>query len=307
MMHPFRFGAMAGPAVGRRQWLADVGRAEEFGYSTLFISDHFSDRWAPLPALVAAAEASSMRVGTLVLANDFRHPAVLAKEAATVDLLTDGRLELGLGTGWENGDYERSGIERDPPGVQVDRFEEAVAVLKGLWGPGELVFDGDHYQVDLDGLPKPARDEPTLIIGGGAKRMLGIAGREADIVGLSAAELRTRSDLGDRITRAGDLIDRKLEWIRDGAGERFAELELNILLFGVEVSADRPRAAARLAEKWSGTPEGILASPHFLVGTHEEIRADLVDRRGRWGISYPVVPARAWEAMAPVVQDLTGT
>ncbi len=109
-MHPFRFGAMAGAAVGRRQWMAEVARAEELGYSTLFISDHFSDKWAPLPALVAAAEASSMRVGTLVLANDFRHPAVLAKEAATVDLLTDGRLELGLGTGWERDDYESSGI-----------------------------------------------------------------------------------------------------------------------------------------------------------------------------------------------------
>lgn len=306
-MHPFRFGAMAGAAVGRQQWLAQVGRAEELGYSTLFISDHFSDRWAPLPALVAAAEVSSMRVGTLVLANDFRHPAVLAKEAATVDLLTDGRLELGFGTGWESGDYRSSGIVRDPPGVEVDRFEEAVAVLKGLWGPGELVFEGDHYQVELDGLPKPAPGRPTLIIGGGARRMLGIAGREADIVGLSAAELKSRSDLGERITRAGDVMDRKLEWIRAGAGDRFDQLELNILLFGVDVTADRGAGAVRLAEKWGGPPEGILASPHFLVGTHEEIRADLVDRRSRWGISYPVVPARAWEAISPVVQDLSGT
>lgn len=306
-MHPFRFGAMAGAAVGRRQWLDEVGRAEELGYSTVFISDHFSDKWAPLPALVAAAEASSMRVGTLVLANDFRHPAVLAKEAATVDLLTDGRLELGLGTGWQRDDYESSGIERDPPGAQVDRLEESVAVLKGLWGPGELVFAGDHYRVSLDGLPKPAPGRPTLIIGGGARRMLGIAGREADIVGLSAAELRNRSDLGDRITRAGEVMDRKLEWIRAGAGERFDELELNILLFGIDVTADRPAGAARLAEKWGGTPEGILASPHFLVGTREQIRSDLVDRRSRWGISYPVIPVRAWEAMSPVVQDLSGT
>ncbi len=197
--------------------------------------------------------------------------------------------------------------ERDPPGVQVDRFEEAVAVLKGLWGPGELVFEGDHYQVSLDGLPKPAPGRPTLIIGGGARRMLGIAGRQADIVGLSAGELKSRSDLGERITRAGDVIDRKLEWIRAGAGDRFDDLELNVLLFGIDVTTDREAGTARLAEKWGGTPQGIRSSPHFLVGTHEEIRADLVDRRNRWGISYPVIPARAWEAMAPVVQDLSGT
>lgn len=306
-MHAFRFGAMTGPASSRREWLDQVRQVEDLGYSTLFVSDHFSDKLAPLPSLVLAAEASDLKIGTLVLANDFRHPAVLAKEAATVDLLSDGRLELGLGTGWERADYERSGIRRQAPGIQVDRFEEAVAVLKGLWSEGPFRFEGDHYQVDMDGRPSPTPGGPTLIIGGGARRMLTMAGSQADIVGISAAEVADRSGLGDQLTRAGQLLDQKLEWVRAGAGDRFDALELNILIFGVEVTADRSRGAARLADKWGSTTDAILASPHFLVGTHAEIGADIVSRRQRWGINYLVFPQRHWSDMAPVVAELAGT
>lgn len=304
-MQTFRFGVMAGKAATRRQWLDQIRAAQHLGYSTVFISDHFSDKLSPLPALAWAAEHTSLNLGTLVLANDFRHPAVVAKEAATVDLLSEGRLELGLGTGWEEGDYASSGIDKDPPGVQVDRFEEAVAVLRGLWGPERLDWEGDHYQVHLDGLPKPGPGRPTLLIGGGARRMLGIAGRHADIVGLSAAEITTRADLREALPRAGERMDQKIEWIRAGAGDRFGRLELNILLFGVSVG-DRDRGAAALAEKWNTTPESILASPHFLVGTHEEIEKELTQNRARWGISYPVVPFESVDAMGPVVETLAG-
>lgn len=305
-MHPFRFGAMVGGASNRRQWLDQVRQAEDLGYSTVFISDHFSDRLAPLPALAMAAEHSSVKVGTLVLANDFRHPAVLAKEAATVDLLTEGRLELGIGTGWEEGDYSAAGIAKDAPGVQVDRFEEAVEVLKGLWGPGRLDMDGSHYSIHLEGLPKPVGNRPTLLIGAGAKRMLGIAGREADIVGISAGEIATRSELRDGIVRAGELVDEKVEWIRRGAGDRFDSLELNILTFGVEIG-DRRAGAERLAERWESTPEAILSSPHFLAGGVDEVVEDLISRRERWGISYPVIAHSRLEDLSPVVAKLAGT
>lgn len=305
-MQTFRFGVMAGKAATRRQWMDQVRATEQLGYSTVFISDHFSDKLAPLPALAWAAERTSLKLGTLVLANDFRHPAVLAKEAATVDLLTEGRLELGLGTGWEEGDYAASGIEKPPPGNQVDRFEEAVTVMKGLWGPERIDFEGDHYQIHLDGLPKPGPGRPTLLIGGGARRMLGIAGRHADIVGLSAAEITTHHDLREALPRAGERMDHKLEWIRAGAGDRFADLELNILLFGVVVG-DRDRGAAALAEEWGTTPELIKASPHFLVGYPEEITSELTRNRARWGISYPVVPFESMDALAPVVESLAGT
>ncbi len=305
-MHAFRFGVMGGGAASRQEWLDEVAAAESFGYSTVFVSDHFTDKLAPLPALVLAAEHSDLRVGTLVLANDFRHPAVLAKEAATVDLLSEGRLELGLGTGWERGDYEKSGIDHDEPKAQVDRLVEAIAVLEGLWSSGVTDFDGEHYSVHMDGRPKPHSGRPTLLIGGGGRRMLGIAGRHADIVGISAEAITERADLSEAIVAAGALLDEKIEWIRRGAQDRFDDLELNILLFGVEVTADRERGASDLAETWGGTAGEILASPHFLVGTTEEIMADLIDRRSRWGISYPVVPAAAAESMAPVVQSLSG-
>lgn len=302
-MHPFRFGATVGRVSSREEWLAEVDRAESLGYATLFISDHFSDKLAPLPALAMAAEHTALKVGTLVLANDFRHPAVLAKEAATIDLLTGGRLELGLGTGWNEADYGAAGIPKDPPGVQVDRFEEAVRVLSGLWSSEKLDFEGDHYRIHLDGLPKPGPGRPTLLIGAGARRMLGIAGRYADIVGISAGEITNRAEFRREVARAGEVVDRKLDWVREGAGARFDELEFNILTFGVEVG-DRRAGAARLAERWGTEPEAVLSSPHFLVGSPEEIARDLVERRDRWRINYPVIPSESLEDLAPVVATL---
>jgi probable F420-dependent oxidoreductase len=305
-MHEFRFGAMLGRAASRKEWLDQVKMAEDLGYSTVFISDHFSDKLAPLPALAMAAEHTQMKVGTLVLANDFRHPAVLAKEAATVDLLSEGRLELGIGTGWDEEDYAASGIRKDPPRIQVDRFQEAIAVLKGLWAEGRLEFEGEHYQVHNDGRPKPGEGRPTLLIGGGGPRMLGIAAREADIVGISAGEITTRNDLRGKLVGAGQLLDQKLDWIREGAGDRFDRLELNILTFGTEVG-DRKAGAEKLAEIWKAEPQDLYSSPHFLIGEPGEIEEDLIARRERWGISYLVIQPDKLADLAPVVSRLTGT
>lgn len=297
---------MVGRAGSRQEWLDQIRMAEDLGYSTLFISDHFSDKLAPLPALAMAAEHTSLNIGTLVLANDFRHPAVVAKEAATVDLLSGGRLELGIGTGWDEADYAASGIRKDPPRVQVDRFEEAVVVLKETWADGPVDFDGDHYRVHHAGLPKPGPGRPTLLIGGGGRRLLGIAARHADIVGVSAGQITNREELRDRLARSGELIDAKIERVRQVAGERFARLELNVLVFGTEVG-DRRRGAEKLAEAYRTEPEAILASPHFLAGTPEEIAADLVERRRRWGFNYPVIQQQSLRDFAPVVELLAGS
>ncbi|HVN50318.1 MAG TPA: TIGR03621 family F420-dependent LLM class oxidoreductase, partial [Acidimicrobiales bacterium] len=182
MAHPrrFRFGVQASTAASGDDWRALARRVEDLGYSTLFMPDHFGDQLAPVPALMAAADATSeLRIGALVFDNDYKHPVVLAKEAATLDLLSGGRLELGVGAGWMVSDYEQAGMAYDPPKVRVDRFAEGLAVIKGLFAEGELHFEGEHYRIEgLDGRPKPvARPHPPILIGGGAKRMLSIAAR----------------------------------------------------------------------------------------------------------------------------------
>ncbi|MGH9824912.1 MAG: TIGR03621 family F420-dependent LLM class oxidoreductase, partial [Blastocatellia bacterium] len=181
----FRFGAqVAGPASAKG-WREKAQAIEAAGYSTLFLPDHFEDMLAPFSALMCAADATStLRVGTLVFDNDFRHPAVLAKEAATLDLLSGGRVELGMGAGWMITDYEKAGMTYDPVGVRISRLEESLAIVKGLFAVGEFSFSGNHYKVTgFDGLPKPVqKPHPPILIGGGGKRILSLAAREADIV-----------------------------------------------------------------------------------------------------------------------------
>ncbi|MDQ2825569.1 MAG: TIGR03621 family F420-dependent LLM class oxidoreductase, partial [Actinomycetota bacterium] len=178
----FRFGAQISFAASAGDWVAKARRIEELGFATLCVPDHFDDQLAPFPALVAAAAAtSSLRVATMVLDNDYRHPLVAAKEAATVDLLSGGRLELGMGAGWLSSDYDQSGIVCDPPAVRIDRLEEALAVVKGLLGGGKFSFAGRHYTVTgHPGTPRPVqRPHPPILIGGGSRRILSLAGRDA--------------------------------------------------------------------------------------------------------------------------------
>src|SRR5262245_24248167 len=182
---PFRFGATASKAGSAREWRDQARRAEALGYSSLFLPDHFNDQLAPLPALAIAAEATSdLRVGTLVICNDFKHPAMLAKEVATLDLLTDGRVEWGMGAGWFPFDYESTGLSFDRPGVRVGRLAESITVMKALFGGEPFTFDGQHYSIkDLTGTPAPAqRPHPPLLVGAARERMLMLAAREADII-----------------------------------------------------------------------------------------------------------------------------
>ncbi len=306
---PFRFGVTAGRIRDRPTWRQFARKVESLGFSTLFVSDHFNEQLAPLPALAVAAEVTgTLRVGTLVLCNDYKHPVVHAKELATIDLLSEGRLEWGMGAGWFPPDYETSGMTFDRPPVRVERLSEAVTIMKGLFGEGQVTFDGTHYRVTaLDGTPKPVqRPHPPLIVGASQKRMLSLAAREADIIGVGPS-LDGRSFLSrPALMSPASAADRQLEWIRGAAGPRFDDLELQMVAFPFGIDVDADKVAADLGVNLGQTAPDVLASPHVLLGSVDRICDALEARRSRWDVSYWVVPDSAVDAAAPVVARLAG-
>ncbi|MGP8060724.1 MAG: TIGR03621 family F420-dependent LLM class oxidoreductase [Acidimicrobiales bacterium] len=315
MAHPrkFRFAAQLSkaPEGTARSWADQARRAEDLGYTTLFMPDHFGEQLAPVPAMMAAADATeSLRVGALVFDNDYRHPLVLAKEMATVDLLSGGRLELSLGAGWMRTDYEQSGIAYDPPAVRVDRFEEAVTVLKGLLeADGPYSFSGRHYTIaEHTPSPRPVqRPRPPLIIGGGGKRVLSIAGRQADIVSINV-DLRSGSAGPESAPNASpESTRRKIEWVRQAAGERFGDLELNTLIGFAMVTDDRQSILDAMAPHFGIDPADAQHVPLALLGSHDEMVEELEWRRAEYGITYFSVEADCWDALGPVVAKLAGT
>jgi probable F420-dependent oxidoreductase len=306
---PFRFGLQVSKAADAKSWADLARKSEDLGYATFTMPDHFSDQLAPIPALVAAADATTtLRVGMLVLDNDYRHPVVLAKEAATLDLLSDGRLELGLGAGWERTDYEMSGIAYDSPGTRIDRFLEGLTIVRGLFAGGPYSFEGEHYTITgLDGTPKPVQSHVPLLIGGGGPRMLALAAREADIVGVNF-DLRSGAvDAATTKTGTAAEVDKKIDIIRAAAGNRFDDLELNIRVFVNVVTDDRDGMAERLAPGFGVTPADALEIPFALVGTTAQIVETIRARRERWGFSYVIFGADDIDRMAPVVAELAGT
>ncbi len=308
--HPrrFRFGVeMMGPFPGT-SWAGSARRLESLGYATLFVPDHLHEGFGPLTAMATAAAATTtLTVAPMVLACDFRHPAILARELASIDVLSEGRLEVGLGAGYNPLDYSRSGVVRDPPAVRVDRLIEHVAVLRGLFGPAPFSFAGEHYRIDdLDGTPKPHRPGgPPILIAGGGRRMLTFAARHADIVGVNPSlpsspnEASARDALPDR-------IDDKIALLRAAAGSRFDLLELSAWISVAAVTADRTTIGARLSRRFAAPADEVLASPVILVGTVPEIVDILLARRERWGYSYIALQADQVDAFAPVVAELSG-
>ncbi|MEJ5255570.1 MAG: TIGR03621 family F420-dependent LLM class oxidoreductase [Acidimicrobiales bacterium] len=311
MTHPrrFRFAAELHEPLPGRTWLDSVRELEDLGYSTLFLPDHFDEGPGPISMTAAAAAVTStLRVGVLVFDCDFRHPAVLARELATIDLISHGRLEVGLGAGWKRADYERSGIPMDRPGVRVSRLIEYTAVLKGLFAGGPFSFRGEHYTItELEAMPAPHRPGgPPIIIGGGAPRVLRFAGATADIVGVNASIHSGEIDAEAARDALADRIDEKVRWVREGAGERFADLELNAWLAVAQVTEDSAGFAAALAPGFGAEPESVLESPLTLIGSAAEIGERLHERRERWGYSYHVIPGDQARAFAPIVASLTG-
>ena len=308
----FRFGIMCSHASSAADFREKARQAEALGYSTLFVPDHFIDHpLAPMPAMAAAAAVTdTLLVGSLVLGNDYKHPVVLAREAATLDLLSDGRLELGLGAGWMTADYDKAGLELERPGVRIDRLQESVAILKGLMADEPFTFHGNHYSVtDLDGQPKPVqRPHPPFIIGGGAPKILGLAAREAAVVGVNA-NLRGGVAISDDAARSmtGAATDQKIAWLRDAAGARFDDLEIQSFVGFTTFTDDRTSLAEVMAGAFGVSPADALETPVVLAGTLDEMIDDLHARRERWDMSYVVVGVDVMEQFAPAVAKLAGT
>jgi probable F420-dependent oxidoreductase len=309
-MHPFRFGVQLSRSETAAGWRSTARKVESLGYSTLFIPDHFEDQFGPLVALTVAAEATtSLRVGSLVFGNDYRHPVVLAKEIATLDLCSEGRVEFGLGAGWMTTDYEQSGIDEDSAGTRISRMAESLAIMKSLWSESETSFKGEHYQITgAVGTPTPAqRPHPPIIIGGGGQRVLSIAAREADIVGVNPS--LAAGYIGPEVleTTKAEYYHRRIGWIRDAAGSRFDDLELQCLTFIVQIVPNRDEAIAGLASALSVSPEDVAESPLVMVGSVDQIAESLRERRELFGFSYMVVHEAELETFAPVVSALAGT
>lgn len=308
--HPFRFGVTSYGASSAKVWKIKVERAEELGYSMLLVPDHFIDQIATIPALaMAAAYTTNLRVGSIVCNNDFRHPILLAKEAATIDMLSNGRFELGLGAGWLKGEYEAIGIPFNPPSKRVSRFEEAVQVIKAYFQDDPINFEGQFYRINseqgLDRIPVPVQKPyPPILIGAGGKRMLSIAAREADIIGLA---IKVQADgSGPDPRDIAVTLAQKVEWVRAEAGERFDDLEFNIQTWAVVITEQREQAATQLAEQFPLPIEMLLNIPYLLIGTEEEIIDQIEEYRAQLGISYFCVFEHHMEEFASVVAHLSG-
>lgn len=309
MAKGFRFAVQLAEATSRSDWVRQARLAEELGYAVVVLPDHVGDQLAPFPALVSVAEATdAIRLGTFVVDNDFRHPLLLAHEAATVDLLTDGRLELGIGAGWMGQDYERLGVDFAPPNVRLGRLREAVEIID-LYFLGEpFSFDGRHYTIgETRPAPVPVqRPRPPLLIGGGGQQILQFAARKADIVSVFLTSRPDGSGFDTGGLRAA-AYDRKIAHVRSAAGNRADALELNVLLQYFEVTKNRSAVAGEHAAQLGTERDDLLALPFELIGTVDQIVEDLIVRRERFGISYITVFGKYMQDFAPIVERLSGS
>ena len=311
MSRPFRFGVMTSHAPDGRTWRERARRAEALGYSTLFMPDHFQDQWSPTVGLTIAVEATErLNVGALVYDNDYRHPIVLAKEIATLDLASEGRVEVGLGAGWLRTDYAASGIPYDSPGTRIARMAEGLSIMKALWKSDEpLEFEGEHYTISgAVGTPRPhTTPHPRVCIGGGGRRILSLAAREADIVGINATLTAGEISAEAAASATPAAFEEKAGWVRAAAGGRFDDLELQCHCAFVIVTDDRHGVAEAMAPSFGLSADEALEVPLALVGTIDELCDAVRARRSRYGFTYWVVPDDAMEAFAPVVERLAGT
>lgn len=309
-LRPFRFTLQASNVQRPEDLVPLARRAEDMGVDVLTVADHMDDQLAPIAALMAAADATTtLRVGTLVFANDYRHPAVLAREAATIDRLSGGRLEFGLGAGWMATDYAATGIALDAPSIRIARLEEALEVITELWSGEPVDLHGPYYDIaGLVGTPLPAqRPHPPIVIGGGGRKVLEVAGRRADVVNLNPSLTAGVIDHRAGPSATPEATERKIGWIRDAAGERFGSIELGTRIHLAIVTDDRQATFDALAGGFGMTPEQAAGSPHALCGTVEEIVEDLLARRERFGISSIGLSASSLDDMAPVIARLAGT
>jgi len=286
--------------------MALARHVEDSGYHTLLMPDHFGPRFALAPALVLAAEATTtLRVGSLVYDNDFRHPAVLAQEVASIDLLTEGRFEFGLGAGWLKSEYDAAGLPFDDGATRVERMAEALHVVKALFSAAPLTYEGRFYKAAaLTGSAKPKQEpHPPVLIGGGGRRLLTLAAKEADIISIMPRSRRDGSGLEDADASA-EAFTQKVAWIRDAAGNRFSAIELNTLVQAVIITDRRREAAAPLAKEYSMKVDQVFETPLVLIGSVDQIAETLEQRRERFGLSYITVFEKDLENLARLIDRL---
>jgi probable F420-dependent oxidoreductase len=320
--HPFRFAVTAPvPAGDIRSWTDELRRIEDAGFDTIGVADHFTGGWTVEPFITLAAAAmatSTLRLQTSVLGVDYRHPVLVHRMAATLDQLSAGRVTIGLGAGWLKSDYAAAGLRLDPPGTRIDRLEEAIAVVKGLFAPTPLHHDGAHYRIDgLTGVPDAVqRPRPPLLLGGGSPRVLRLAGREADIVSV-VASLRAGA-LGSHAMAdlAAERVDEKVRWVAEGAaaaGRSPGDVTLSINHWLVRIVGSPAEAEAfteRVAATHDLDPDVVHQSPAVLVGTVEQLADVLVERRERFGFSHLQLdagfPPKDLRSLLPLVAKLAG-
>jgi probable F420-dependent oxidoreductase len=313
-MRPFRFLADGFGVVDGKKLAERARHAESIGYSVLVLSDHLLEQLAPIPAMATIAAATEqIRVGTFVFNNDLRHPAVLAQDLATLDVLSGGRLEIGIGAGWNQPEYEEIGLPFEPAATRVGRLEESVAVLKGLFADGSFSFDGTHYTIrERDGQPKPVqKPHPPLMIGGGGRRVLSLAAREANIVSLAPRIFRDGRGDPTSITMAATA--EKIGWVREAAGDHFGDLELNVYPSMSEVIVtDHARAeVAKLRDQLRErtgreiSEDELLESPQVFIGSIDGLIEKFQALREGLGISSFMLGDI--DQLAPVVERLAGT
>ena len=314
-MRPFRFLATADENLSFAELTSLARKAEAVGCSTFVLPDHLIGQYAAMPVLaMVAASTERLRVGTFVLNVCLRHPAVLAQDLATLDALSGGRLEIGLGAGWNKPEHDAIGIGFEPVGVRIKRLTEAIAIMKGCFAEGPFSFAGEHYTITHhDGAPKPAqRPHPPIFLGGGGKRLLTLAAREAQVVGLAPRIVQGDRPRVDARSLTAAATEEKISWVRQAAGDRFGELEFNTYATGgPTVVTDRPRAEARLRadriRERTGvelTVEEVLDSPHVFIGSVKDLTRKFVELRERFGISSFLIDDLA--ALAPLVEELAG-
>ena len=304
-MRPFRFSVMAGSAADAAAWTALARRAEELGYDAFMVPDHLGRQFAPIAALAAIAAATTrIGIAPFVFANDFRHPLILAGEAATLDVLSGGRLLLGMGAGWRVTDYRQLGMPYDAPRVRVDRLVESVGIVKRLMRGETLTHHGPHYRLDRARLaPLPVQRPVPLIIGGGGPRMLRFAAREADVVGLLPQfDPRGRPIVAQATEGA---TRTKASLVREAAGDRWGSIDLNVLVFYAGLVGGREGVLASARNAAIAGAVSLIGTPYVLHGTPGRVRDILLRRRDAWGLNSYTFSAGSMESMAQIVAALS--
>jgi probable F420-dependent oxidoreductase len=327
-MASFRFGLMSRGAPDAKALRANARKAEDLGYYSVLLNDHYlgpgealaaanhpAQDMAPIPAAAVVAEHTErLVVGFRVLCVDYHNPVVLAKELATLDVLSAGRTEIGLGAGWIEAEYAAMGVRYDRPGIRIGRLAETIEVLDQFFGGGAVDVQGEYgvHATGFTGLPLPAqRPRPPVAIGGGGPKVLALAARKADIVAFNVSNAAGK--LGPHGPRSATVeqTTAKVDTVRAAAGERFGQLILEIGAYFTVVTSDALGAARQLPAMTRGmfdlSLEETLAHPHVLIGTVDDICGRLIERRERFGFSYVTIREADMEAFAPVVARLAGT